>query len=307
MSRSNAHWPYTMRNVAIDMRVVQKLLFAALSCIALASPVLAGSASLGVTLRAASQETDAGSLVQLAQDTALDFSVSDASGPAGEPLPLEIALPDGFDVQSGLAMIRGLPEPVSLNAGFRTGGTWMVSLKELGDLAVTAPDTYEGAFDVEVVLVVGESRNRESRTASIAIDGEAASTAAEDAGGQVTSATPAERPPEQAPPQPAPEAQDEPQPAISAAAERGMIEQAARLLANGDVSSARLVYEHLASKGSAIGALSLARTYDPRILPSLGVIGMQPDPERARKWYERAIALGSEAAREQLATLTAVR
>jgi TPR repeat protein len=84
-----------------------------------------------------------------------------------------------------------------------------------------------------------------------------------------------------------------------------MLDQAMALLQNGDVASARLLYEHLAKKGSALGALSLAKTYDADVLLGLGVVGMRPDRAEARRWYERAAELGSPEARQRLETLAA--
>ena len=79
-----------------------------------------------------------------------------------------------------------------------------------------------------------------------------------------------------------------------------MLERAARLVKTGDVGAARLIYEHLAASGSAPGALSMAKTYDPEILFGLEVVGMKPDVALARRWYGRAAELGDEAAANRL-------
>jgi TPR repeat protein len=46
-------------------------------------------------------------------------------------------------------------------------------------------------------------------------------------------------------------------------------------------------------------------TYDPNELSRLGVLGLQPDVEAARKWYEKARQLGASEAEERLRRLRA--
>jgi TPR repeat protein len=72
---------------------------------------------------------------------------------------------------------------------------------------------------------------------------------------------------------------------------------------NRDFSSARLVLRRAAEAGSAAAALSLGETFDPRVIQQLDAIGVQPDPAKAREWYERAAKLGSDAASQHLASL----
>jgi TPR repeat protein len=55
--------------------------------------------------------------------------------------------------------------------------------------------------------------------------------------------------------------------------------------------------------GSAAAAMSLAATYDPKRLWSLGVFGMIGNKERARQWYARADQLGHPDAKERLKAL----
>jgi hypothetical protein len=72
---------------------------------------------------------------------------------------------------------------------------------------------------------------------------------------------------------------------------------------NGDFSSARLLLMRAAAAGSAAAALSLGETFDPLVIQQLRAIGVQPDPAKAREWYERAAELGSDAASQNLANL----
>jgi hypothetical protein len=231
--------------------------------------------------------------VRIVQNAALGVEVEDITGAPGEALPMKISIPPDALDSSGLVMIRGVPEALSFAPGFRTGSTWMVSLKELNELKLMVPDDFQGEFTIEVIFVIGTSNRRESRTASVTIAPVVAaapepepevSPTAVDIAPAITGAV-------AAPPEPSPDA------------EASMLERAASLLSNGDVAAARLLYEHMASKGSSLAALSMARSYDPAILPSLGVIGMRPDEAEARRWYERAASLGSRPAALRLEAL----
>lgn len=64
-------------------------------------------------------------------------------------------------------------------------------------------------------------------------------------------------------------------------------------LEEGNVTAARSFFERAALAGLARSALALADTYDPEELTKLKVIGLKPDVEAARKWYEKAYELGA--------------
>ncbi len=82
-----------------------------------------------------------------------------------------------------------------------------------------------------------------------------------------------------------------------------LVKRGQDLLKNGDLASARLLLQRAAESGSASAALALGSSYDPFMIQRLGVVGINPDTARAREWYQRALALGSDAASEQLANL----
>ncbi len=82
-----------------------------------------------------------------------------------------------------------------------------------------------------------------------------------------------------------------------------LIKRGEDFLTNGDFASARLLLRRAAAAGSAKAALALGATFDPLIIQRLGAIGAQPDPDRARKWYQKAAELGSDAASQQLEKL----
>jgi hypothetical protein len=75
----------------------------------------------------------------------------------------------------------------------------------------------------------------------------------------------------------------------------------------GDFASARPVLQRAAEAGSHRAALILAGTYDPAVLLKVKVRGLEPEPAKARYWYEKAIDLGSSDAKEQLARLVGAK
>ena len=79
-----------------------------------------------------------------------------------------------------------------------------------------------------------------------------------------------------------------------------MLKRGADLRANGDVASARLMYQRAAEAGEAMAALTLAETYDPLALPKGGITS---DVGLAHFWYEKAKDLGSTVAPERLERL----
>jgi hypothetical protein len=82
-----------------------------------------------------------------------------------------------------------------------------------------------------------------------------------------------------------------------------LINRGEAFLSQGDVAAARLVLERAAEARDARAALTLGSTYDPNVLRRMGVVGVQPDPEQARSWYERAAEFGSGEANQRLTAL----
>lgn len=89
-------------------------------------------------------------------------------------------------------------------------------------------------------------------------------------------------------------------------------ERAQRLMKKGDeeledgrVAPARLLYERAADMGLPQAAMALAATYDALELAKLDLRNVQPNPAEARRWYERALALGAGDASQRLQRLGA--
>ena len=67
-------------------------------------------------------------------------------------------------------------------------------------------------------------------------------------------------------------------------------------LSQGNVAIAREYFLRAARSGVAIAALKLAETYDPHELGRMNVHGLVPNIAEARRWYLRALELGSDEA-----------
>jgi hypothetical protein len=78
-------------------------------------------------------------------------------------------------------------------------------------------------------------------------------------------------------------------------------------LKSGDLSAARPLFLRAADAGSANAAFMLGETFDPLVMQRLGVVGIEPDVVRARRWYEKAEELGFNVAARELAKLSAFR
>lgn len=78
-------------------------------------------------------------------------------------------------------------------------------------------------------------------------------------------------------------------------------------LKSGDLVSARLVLQRAAQARSASAAVMLGATFDPLIIQQHNaVVGIAPNVDLARYWYEKAVELGSRAAAKHLAILAQI-
>jgi hypothetical protein len=116
-----------------------------------------------------------------------------------------------------------------------------------------------------------------------------------------------ESPPPPAPsPSPSPAAAAEPPPptvSLSQDEIASLLKRGRDLITAGDIASARLVLTHLADAGVAEASFILAGTFDPTVLENMRIVGMRPDPAKARLWYSRAAEQGSIEAKQHLQAL----
>ncbi len=127
---------------------------------------------------------------------------------------------------------------------------------------------------------------------------------------QVASATPAPARPAPAavPAAPAPVVATQPPPMDKETRERALkfVKRGSEELSEGRVAPARLLFERAAEMGLPQGAMALAATYDSDELKQPHLRNVLPDPAEARRWYERAQALGAAEAGARLQRLGAV-
>jgi hypothetical protein len=104
-----------------------------------------------------------------------------------------------------------------------------------------------------------------------------------------------------------PEASPPPEPLVSRRLDPGeqnaLVARGNALVATGDLAGARLLYRRAAEAGNARAALTLAETYDPVVLETLGESGLAPNVTMARAWYKKANELGSTEALTRLEKL----
>ena len=94
----------------------------------------------------------------------------------------------------------------------------------------------------------------------------------------------------------------EPGPAVSLTRDEAasLFKRGQNLMAVGDIVGARMVFKHLADAGDAQASFMLASTFDAAVIANLKMVGVQPDPAKARDWYARAAELGSSEAKQRL-------
>lgn len=256
----------------------------------------------------------------LTQNNEARLIVRDVSTTDSGPLDLDLSV--NLDKISGYAflMFRGVPENFNFTSGFRVKRSWVVSLRDLAELQLAPPEGYIGQFELTVLLVRERNETVESHKMLVSF-GQSESPVVADAPPQnevpqqnedelLTSAIPTATPEENTAASPSLIAQEElglqipTELQVTSDQEQKLMKRAADLVEIGEISSARLMFEHLAKKGSGLGAMALAQTYDPtyfRAMKTLG--GVSADLEKARMWYQIAADLGQQEAQTRLSAL----
>ncbi len=210
--------------------------------------------------------------------TALDIRVSQAD-----------ALP-----RNSFVRVRGLPPAIALSEGYVTApGAWAVALYALPNLQMVVPIGVEGRTEIRVSLISGAGEVL-AEAKSILI---------------ISAAPPRALPPSGRPAIPKPPIERRSprlSPAAKEVAEKFVV-RGQHELDQGHIASARQFFLRAAQANYAPGALLLAATYDPRELSRWGVLGVLPDVDEARKWYERARDLGAPGAEARLMRLDGAR
>jgi hypothetical protein len=231
-------------------------------------------------------------------------------GTADSRVPLAVEIdPQGAVPPRSFLSVRGLPRAAALtDAHAIDPGSWAVPLASLPTLKAIIPTGLAGQSEITISLIALDGRLLAQAKTTLVIQPSSASAAPERPQAGRSAVAPVERPgpasPGAAPAPssaPAPERRERalsPQDRQRALA---MLKKGGEMLAAGNVSAARLLYERAADAGLAEAALALAATFDPVELGRRDVLGgVWPDAAVARRWYERARALGAPEAESRL-------
>lgn len=211
-------------------------------------------------------------------------------------LPIEIAPTEALPPKA-FVRLKGLPLSASLTEGYAVApGSWAVSLKALPDLKANLPPMPAGRTTVVVQLVSVDGAVLTETQMTLVFRAVEQATSVPKIGPPPARLAPAEPPKQLLPPPPELSKEDRQR------AEK-MVAQGDRFLDSGNVAVARQFYQRAADAGLAIGAMKLAATFDAVELDRMGVQGVLPSPADAKRWYERARALGAREADERLARL----
>ena len=200
---------------------------------------------------------------------------------------------------AGYLLIRGLPATARLSAGRQSeSGTWLVKGDYVSDLTLTMGEAAPGDYPIEVYVLQSGDAPQARRSLVLRVEAPAQpytyATYAPDMGwaSALLDVVPA--------------AQAAEAPVIAPAEAKLLHDRAERLLHEGDIAAARLLLLHLAERGEGDAAYDLARTFDRDVLTELGVKGMDGDPVRAHRWYERASQDGNAKATQRLKILASL-
>jgi hypothetical protein len=211
--------------------------------------------------------------------TASDWSIG-----AGRRSAIPLVIDPPSAVMDHYVLIEGLEPDAFVSRSIEVlGGTWMVRGADIEaaeiERAAAAPE--RATLNLELRHVDGSIVGRQSVSLVAASQGlrkSSAQTAASE------------------PPRAAPETN-------SGSDAQRLLRRGQLMLDSGNLSGARLLWERAAEQGSSEAALALGRSYDPAQVPLPGVAGSVADRALARRWYDRAAALGSSEARERARTL----
>ena len=252
---------------------------------------------------------------QTRQQQRLLVAASELRLKPGMETPLNLAIDADRELpKQAILVIRGIPPGIQLSEGRAFGpGVWVVPASELANVKLrTPPDPKTGGL-LSVSLAMPDGVALDEARISLVIQPAATqelvlSPSRPAASKEATAPLPKAAPPStRTLPPPPLEARDAPPAKLTAEERAGLM----TLFANGEenlslgnILVARQFFQRAAERGLAEAAVALATTYDPRELARIKTLsGVAPDAKLARKWYERARALGSTEAALRLRQL----
>lgn len=187
--------------------------------------------------------------------------------------PAQLTVSAAHAGANATVVIGGLAPGSALSAGRQEGpNAWRLAVEDLAGTAIMPPRGFVGTMALTLELHLADNTVADRKGLQLEWSGRSA-----------------------APSQPRQHSADE----IAM-----MMKSGADLMANGDISAARLMYQRAAEAGDPLAALALAETYDPLVLRRVNPKGgITPDVALAHTWYEKAKDLGSAVALERLERL----
>ncbi|WP_088347106.1 MULTISPECIES: SEL1-like repeat protein [Rhodomicrobium] len=234
----------------------------------------------------------------LAADGNLTFSVKSIDAEPGIEAPIAMILPSAAELRAAGAgegtflLIRNIPEGVSVSAGMATGRVWVVPLREAPTLRLLSKPGASAQFQLGFHLIGPNNRVLAETTVPVTLRPIQ----------PVVAVGPAIPPRPETPLKPPAQTRPQAEP-LSPQAEAVLLARGREVLEQGGIAAARIIFEELATHGSAAGALALARSYDPAYAGASRGSAPPPNLAEARKWYERAAELGNPDAKRRLAEI----
>ncbi len=266
--------------------------------------------------------------------------VSPLAGMVNRPVALGVTVDSALP--GGTVLVRGLPAGSSISAGQPgRAGEWQIPIGDLGRAVVQPPRDFIGTMNLSVDLARADGAVTDNqvqqlewsdaapepvaptpvKTTTVVMQTPQTSAVPEFAPPPVGTATvvartppspPARQDTPAAPPEPAkPPVEQSGVQAFASAGTRHLeadeidklLKRGSEFLRDSDIAAARLLLRRAAEGGDARAAFALAATYDPVTLKELGLLGVQPEVEKARNWYRVAAERGSSEANARLMRL----
>jgi hypothetical protein len=219
--------------------------------------------------------------------TSILIGIQDRQALVNEPIPLGGML---FGLGEEAVHITGLSDGSRMSAGEKIGPSdWQIPARDLAGVLVVPPASFVGTMRTVIQL---------RASGNVPVDTQ---TARYDWVARLTDRDAAARP--------QPKAKDA-TPAIPSTSKLDpqrssqFVRRGIELMRIGDFAAARLVLRPAAESGDHEAALLLGATYDPAAISDLGALGLAPDPNVARSWYQRALDSGSTEAARRIERLT---
>jgi hypothetical protein len=218
--------------------------------------------------------------------TSILIGIHDRQALVNEPIPLGGVL---FGVGEEAIHVTGLTDGSRLSAGEKLGSSgWNIPARDLAGVLVVPPPSFVGTMRTVIQL----------RSASdIAVDTQVARY---EWVARLTNREP--------PARTQPKAKDAtelipPTGKLDPQRASQFVKRGIELIRTGNFAAARLLLRPAAEAGDSEAALLLGATFDPAVVSDLGALGLAPDPNVARAWYQRAMEAGSVEASRRIERL----